>query len=336
MVNFSTPTAIFLTLLAASMWGSWMQVVKLKRDYPINGIIFWLYNFSFILVWAVTLILSPKLLPEGIAYYLNGNLSTVGTILMGGGMMGLGMLLSLNIMGKIGLILSTAFSGAIGSILGLYTSISKEGIPSHPLAMPLIIGCTVVFLLAGGVCQYASILRDGDKAVAAGKQKSEREKSPVTVKVILMMLLSSILANGWSVGTATGTATGFPPVLTCALMATGSFATVMVMCLVIFTKNKQWKTVLCIGQSKRPYVLSLISASCHYGGNLISIYSMPAISATMSFLFGRSSAVWTYFWGIFYGEFAGSKRKTITWLSIGLAMYFVAVALLGVFNIAVK
>ena len=63
---FSMPVAIFLTLLAAAMWGSWMQVIKLKKDYPISGIAFLLYMFSFILVWGITLVLSPKLLPEGL------------------------------------------------------------------------------------------------------------------------------------------------------------------------------------------------------------------------------------------------------------------------------
>ena len=47
---FSTPAAVVLTLLAAAMWGSWMQVVKWRKDYPIAGIAFWLYMFSFILV----------------------------------------------------------------------------------------------------------------------------------------------------------------------------------------------------------------------------------------------------------------------------------------------
>ena len=50
---FSTPVAIALTLLAAAMWGSWMQVIKLKKDYPITGIAFMLYMFSFLLVWAL-------------------------------------------------------------------------------------------------------------------------------------------------------------------------------------------------------------------------------------------------------------------------------------------
>lgn len=33
-IYFSTFTAIILTLFAAALWGSWMQVVKLKGDYP--------------------------------------------------------------------------------------------------------------------------------------------------------------------------------------------------------------------------------------------------------------------------------------------------------------
>jgi len=335
MVNFSTPVAIFLTLLAAGMWGSWMQIVKLKKDYPVNGIAFWLYNFSLVLIWGVTLALSKTLLPEGISYYLKGNGDIVFQILLGGAMMAVGLLFGLNVINQVGLILYTAFSGAVGSILGLATSISKEGMPSHPLAMPLIIVCTIAFLAASLICQQASIYRDMDKAEAEGKPYV-KSKGGMTLKFVVILIIGSVLGNGWSIGTATGTATGFPPALTCALMATGSFIGSFLVCAVIFTKNKEWKKVFCIGESKRPFILGMIAATCHYGGNLISIYSMPAISATMSFLFGRSSAVWTYFWGIFYKEFAGSKKRTIIWLTAGLTIYFIAVALLGVFNIAIK
>ena len=335
MVNFSTPVAIFLTLLAAGMWGSWMQIVKLKKDYPVNGIAFWLYNFSLVLIWGVTLALSKTLLPEGIGHYLKGNGHIVVEILLGGAMMSVGLIFGLNVISKVGLILYTACSGAVGSILGLATSISKEGMPSHPMAMPLIVLCTLAFLAAGVICQQASIYRDMDKAEAAGVPYVKSEGG-MSLKFIGILAIGSLLANGWSIGTATGTATGFPPALTCALMATGSFIGSFVVCAVMFTVKKQWKSVLCIGESKRPLLLSMIAATCHYGGNLISIYSMPAISATMSFLFGRSSAVWTYFWGIFYKDFAGSKKRTVIWLTAGLVLYFVAVALLGVFNIAIK
>ena len=78
--------------------------------------------------------------------------------------------------------------------------------------------------------------------------------------------------------------------------------------------------------------MSAISAVCHYGGNVLSIYSMPAISATLSFLFGKTSTIWTYFWGFYYREFEGAKKKTMATLFVGLALYFVGLGLLFFYN----
>ncbi len=329
---FSTPVAIALTLLAAAMWGSWMQVIKHKKDYPITGLAFLLYMFSFVLVWAVTLILAPKLLTDGLWTEITRHTDVLWEIMLGGAMMSVGMVLSLTVMNEIGLTLATTLSGAISSILGIVTSISKEGMPKNPMALPLIIATAVIFLLASYICSKASQMCEADKARAKGGAVMTKPKSKVTLRVIVLVLLNSIFINGWASGTATGTAAGLQPILTCAFMVTGSALSMLLIGLVVFTKNHQWKTVLCIGQPKKPLLLGTIAAVCHYGGNLLSIYAMPAISATLSFLFGKTSTIWTYFWGFYYREFKGAKRKTVVVLAIGLALYFGGLALLFVYN----
>lgn len=333
MVNyFSTPVAIILTLVAAAMWGSWMQVVKLKKDYPIMGIAFLLYMFSFILVWGISLILSPFLLEDNIFREIAKHTDVMGEIMLGGAMMSVGLIFSLTVMSEIGLMLATTLSGAITSILGIITSISKEGLPDNPMALPLIIATAVVFLLASIICSNASSMCAKDRMEAEGKKVTEKPKTKVSVKVLLMILLNSILTNGWASGTATGTAAGLEPILTCAFMVTGSALSILVVGLVVFTRNKQWKTVLCIGSSKKPLLLGAISACCHYGGNMLSIYAMPVLSATMSFLFGKTSSLWTYFWGFYYKEFKGAKKKTLALLIFGILLYFGGIGLLFYYN----
>lgn len=326
MNYFSLPVAMALTLLAAAMWGSWMQVVKLRRGYPIAGLAFWLYVFSFLLVWSVTLVLSPVLLPEGFLAASKGNGAVIAEILLGGGMMGAGLLFSLTVMNEIGLLLATTLSGTITSILGILTSVYKEGLPENPRAVPLIVSTTILFLLASFICSYSSQMCERDQT---GEKKP---KSKLTGKIVFLILLNAVLTNGWSIGTAAGTAAGLPAILTCAYMATGSLFGVFLVCGVLFTYKKMWKTVLCIGESKRPLVLGAVSALCHYGGNLISIYSMPTLSATLSFLVGRTSSVWTYFWGFYYKEYKGAKRKTMVVLWVGLLLYFLAIGLLFLYN----
>ncbi len=329
---FSTPVAIFVTLLAACMWGSWMQIIKLKKDYPITGIAFMLYMFSFVLVWAITLVLIPVLLPNGLISELSQHKDVIGKIMLGGGMMSVGMILNLTVMSQLGLMLATTLSGAITSILGIITSISEEGMPDGPWALPIIIATAVTFLLAGYICSKASQMCAVDQAAAAGLKVEKKPKSKVSLKIMILIILNSLLVNGWASGTATGTAAGLPPILTCALMVSGSALSVLLVGLVLFTYHHQWKTVLCIGQSKTPLVLSAISAACHYGGNLLSIYAMPAISATLSFLFGKTSNIWTYFWGLYYGEFKNARKKTMLVLTAGLLLYFCGLALLFFYN----
>ena len=330
---FSLGVATALTLLAASLWGSWMQVVKHIKKYPITGLAFWLYAFSFVFVWLVSIALSPFLLKEGIVETTLANQKPILEIIMGGALMSIGLFLSLIVMKQIGLLLSTAISGALGSMLGIGTSILKEGIPNFPMAIPLIISSTIVFILAGYLCNYAAQMCSSDRASDKGITL-KNTKGPVSIRIILLLVLNAILTNGWSIGTATGTANKIPPILTCAYMATGSFLSILVVCGIYFTKKKLWKTVFCIGTSKKPLLYGLISSLCHYGGNMISIYSMPGLTATLSFLYGRSSSVWTYFWGLYYKEFSGAKKKTMGVLISGIVLYFVGMALIGIFTLS--
>ena len=219
-IYFSTPVSIVLTLLAAAMWGSWMQVIKHKKEYPILGLTFLLYLFSFILVWTITLLLAPALLPEGLVTTIGQSRDVMWEIMLGGAMMSAGMILSLDIMQRLGLTLATTLSGAVTSILGVLTSIYKEGLPDSPYALPVIAATAAIFLLAGYICSRASAMCAQDRE--QDSRPKEQEKSPVTVKVIALIIVNSVLMNGWASGTATGTSAGLPPILTCAFMATGS------------------------------------------------------------------------------------------------------------------
>lgn len=322
---FSLNTAIFLTVLAAAMWGSWMQITKYLNGYPIVGVIFWLYSFSFLFVWAITFGIAPNLLEQSIVRTTRENYPIIIKLLVSGGMMSLGVFCNLVIIGTVGLVLSTTISGGVGILLGLATSILEEGLPEGKKIIILLTLTTLIFIMAGFLGAFASKSRDEDL-------NQIQEKKKITWKLIVIMLISALLTNGWSMGTATGTAADFPPVLTCAYMATGSFLSIAIVCSVVFTVKKQWKQILCIGTSKRPIILSFISAVCHYGGNMISIYSMPVISATISFLLGKSSSLWTIFWGIFHKEFSGVSKKTKGYLYSSIILYFVGIVLLTVYQ----
>ena len=317
---FSLGTSFILTLVAAALWGSWMQAVKHLKGYPITGLIFWLYTFSFIFVWAVTLLLAPYLLPEGIVNASKAYMDTIPKILFGGALMSMGLLCTVTANHRVGLVLSTTISGGVGVILGLVTSMVEEGIPERGLGLMILIA--LVYIAAAVMSSYASSLRNRDHGL-------DERTNNISLPVLGMMLSAAILTNGWSIGVSAGTANGIPPILTCAYMATGSFISVLIMSLIYFTHKKMWRQALCIGESKRPVLLGLICSLCHYGGNLISIYSMPALTATVSFLLGRTSSLWTIFWGIYYKEFSNTSAKTKLTLVLAIILFLTGIGLLA-------
>ncbi|MBR2806953.1 MAG: hypothetical protein IKE18_09285 [Oscillospiraceae bacterium] len=325
MANIYFPLwlAIFLTIFAAALWGSWEIIIKYTKDYPVQGIVFFLYTFSFILIWIATVLLKPVLMPDiGIFSFIGEHMNVSVRILLAGMLMTASMYTNLTIMKAIGLLLTTAISGAVGCVLGLVITVSQEGLPNIPNALTKLIICALIFIVAGLVSNLASSMRDKDL-------KKDKKKQTVTATLFALMIAHSLLGTGWSIGTSAGTANSFPPVVTCALMVTGSFIGSIILCAIPFTVKHQWKEVLCIGRDKKPILLCIIAALCHYGGNLISIYSMPEISATLSYLFGRSSSMWSVMWGLYFREFAGAKKRTFLVLALGMLLYFFGLFYLG-------
>lgn len=323
---FSTGVSVMLTILAAVMWGSWMIVTKYRKDYPISGIVFWLYTFSFILIGACTILLAPSMVPGGLWHTTQENWPVILEIIFAGALMSLGMMFNLYVIGATGLLLATAVSSAVANVLGLVTSLFTEGVPDQPGAVLLFALVTLLFIAGGFVCNSAA--QNHDKDV-----HKTTDKKSMTFKIFVYAILSAILINGWAMGTSNGTAHEFPPILTCFYMSLGSFISILIVCAVMFTKNKQWKQVLCLrGYPKMPLLLGAIAAVCHYGGNLISLFSMPALSATLSFLLGRIYTLISIVWGLIYKEFEGAKRKTVILLSIGIALNILALLLLGVYT----
>lgn len=324
---FSNEVALLVTLLAAAMWGSWFQCLKHLGDYPYSGFVLWLYTASLVLVWGVVLVFGPMLLPEGIGTAMEGKFGRVLMVMVCGAFMSVGLHMQIGIMGRIGMILSTAISGAIGSIFGVVvTVIAGGGLPAN-LSLGLVILSTVILVVASYICTCASSMRDKDIG-------NESKQNKVDLKTIFILIVSNLFVTGYAYGFSAGTQTdsnpnGLPPLLCVAFLATGSFIGVAASTGFLITRNKQWKQILHPG-SVKPFLAGIISGLCHYGGNILSIFATPVLSAAISFLLGRTANMWTYFWGIVYGEFSGAKRKTVMVLILGILAYITGVLLLAV------
>lgn len=322
---FSSGMAIFATLFAAFMWGSWFQSLNHLKGYPIAGFVLWLYTASMVLVWGVVAVLAPSQLPQGFAYYLQGKGDVVAFVLVCGAGLSTGMHLNLKIMGRVGMVVTTAISGAFGSIVGVvFTVVLAGGLPTN-VSPGLVVLATAILIAASAICQYASVLRDRDNCV-------QQEKKQADIKTVLLLVLSSVLTYGYAAGFAGGTQSetnqrGLPPLLCVAFLCVGSFAGALITTSIDITRNRQWGQVLNRHIAK-PVLLGAVSACCHYGGNILSVFATPVLSPAITFLLGRTSSMWTYFWGIAYKEFAGAKRKTIVMLVLGIATFVAGILLL--------
>lgn len=84
---------------------------------------------------------------------------------------------------------------------------------------------------------------------------------------------------------------------------------------------------------KKLFILAGIAAICRFGGNILHAIFAPVLSITIATAMGNSYHVWSYVWGLLYGEFKGASLKTYGILGSGVLMFLAGVLLLS-WNIA--
>ena len=318
--EFSVTSAVMVTLFASAMWGSWMQIIKRCPRYPIYATTMMIYSFSFLCLSVALAFLKEMLLPMGFIRFFEVHLKDVFSISFGGAAAALSVLTSLKLMRNAGLVVGTAISGAAGSITGVLVAIAKEGLPDAPHSGMALFICTMIIVLAGLFCSLAS---QKNNTYTEDKQKN-------LVQNILLLVAFVVLSNGYIFGTSSGNNIGMHPFLICYFLCSGAFFVMLAVGIGATALNRQWKEVFCLGRPKKPLVLSAIAAVCHYGGNLLSIICMPVLSATLSFLIGRSANIWTFFFGIYLGEFKNSTNKVKIILATGISLYAIGVVLIAI------
>ncbi|MEH7236420.1 hypothetical protein [Bacillus sp. JJ1562] len=315
--------AILTTLLSSAMWGSWFLSLKYLGRYPISGFVLWLYSSSFIIVWIIVLLFTP--LNQIIGEITDKNISFIFIILLSGALMAVGMHMQLIFMNKSGLILVISISSAFSAIFGLIISILVGGLP-ETVSINFVLLAAVILLIASFICQYSGVLRDRDRN---GKGEKER----VGFRSYLLLILSNFLLTGYVYGYSIGTRTemnpdGLPPLICVAVLVTGSFIGAFLSTSLVTTRNKEWKEVLNLKKAL-PILMGSLSGICHYGGNILSIFTAPILSVPVTFLLGQTSHMWTYLWGIIFKEYNGTKISTKLTLGAGIFVYVIGIFLLS-------
>lgn len=325
--SFALAIIIFVTIL----WGSWFQVVKHTGDYPIYAFLSWLYAFSIVIVWGSILFLQDTMVPGGVFAEIAGDWGRAGIVFVCGAMYAIGMQLQLTVVGRIGLILSTSISATSTILTGTVISAVFGGLPDG-FSFPLILFAAFLLILATIVCQYSGVLRDRDKGLI-----SKGGRTVISRKDLYTLLFACIaLSPFFSVATAVGLRSdlrpdGFSSLTSMGILVLGAFTGTSVFTAVRLTKDRKWPVFLHPGKGMRVILpMALVAALCHFGGNVLHAIAAPVVSIVVAVPLGYSFSMWSYVWGLLYGEFKGATAKTYTVLASGIALFIAGAAVLSV------
>jgi hypothetical protein len=328
--DLNTSTAVFMSLLAAFMWGSWFISLKYLGNYPINGYYVTLFTTSLVFVWTVGFVLDGPALIGNLRQVWAIDPSRIWVTLCCGVLYVFGMRLSIYVMGKIGLSLAQPIQSSINILMGTLVAALVGGVPPNLSVGRLVLAC--LFLTAAvSITVVAGNLR------AQSQKDNHNYTGPVYTNSVLMrstglMILSSVFIPAYTFGLSYGlrsiTHTAGMAVLPfMAMLCTGAFCGSMLTSGVMLTRCKQWHLVFQAPFSIHKF--GIFSGLFHYGGNIIHTFATAFLSSAISWPLGVTSGLWTQLWGMVYGEFKGASRRAYVALFSGIGLY-----LLGAYLIA--
>jgi hypothetical protein len=320
-LHLSTNFAIFLSLLAAFMWGTWFISLKYLGHYPLDGFFLTVYLASLILVWGVGIGMEGSALFANIREVYQLDSSRVGLTFLCGALYVLGLRVSLYVFQLIGFSVAQPIQSSVNILMGTFISAVVGGMPTGLSVSRLVIACAtlvaaVIFSVLAGKFRTES-LSNGKAEVNLHYAMSDLWRS------LGLLFLASFLIPMYTLGLSYGLRSPLQPqglaVLPfMAVLSAGSFTGMMLSSGLLLTVRKQWGVVL--NASLSIHKFGIFSAVFHYGGNIIHTFATSSLSPVISWPLGVTFGLWTQFWGIVYGEFKGAGRRA--YIALGLAVIF--------------
>jgi drug/metabolite transporter (DMT)-like permease len=142
MTNFdpqlSTSLAIFFSLFAAFVWGTWFIILKHLDDYPVDAFYMTLFGFSLVLVWSITFAIDGPALLNNISQMASAEPLRFWVVLGCGALYVVGIRLTLTAMQMIGLTLTQPIYASANVLAGTLIA-ALVGRIVHPQVEP---GCS--------------------------------------------------------------------------------------------------------------------------------------------------------------------------------------------------
>lgn len=328
-MSLTQTQALLMMLFVSMLWGSWMQVVKHTGDYPVYAFLSWMYLFSLLLVWSVIAICGTKCIPEGVLREIQQELPRAVLILLCGGIYAVGMQLQLAVVERAGLLLSGSITSTCMILSGIVLSALLGGV-SEKTSLPMVLVAAV--LLVGGtiLCQTAGAMRFNHFG-----ENDRKEKAGIEKKDILMLIFTSaVLIPFYSIASSVGLRTelqteGFSALTCMGLLSVGAFLGTSIYTGVHLQREKKWKLFLYPDKGMKKIAgMAAIAAVCHFGGNILQAFAAPVVSVVIAAGIGYSNGMWSYLWGLLYGEFQGASKRTYEILGAGICLYIIGVLIM--------
>lgn len=328
--ELSSGAALALIIFVTFLWGSWFQVVKHVGTYPVYAFISWLYLFSLFIVWGAIAVLHTDMIPNGVFNEIVSDIPRALLVLVCGSVYAIGMQLQLEVVKNIGLILSTSISATCTILMGTVVSALFGGLPEDVSFVTLLLAAALL-IFATVVCQNAGVQRDRD----TGKQADKKAGAVDRRNLLLLLLVSLVMAPFYSLATSVGLRSslrpqGFSSLTVMGILVIGAFLGTSVYTAIGLTREKKWREFLHPGKGMKVILpMALIAAFCHFGGNVLHAIAAPVVSVAVATPLGFSFSMWSYVWGLFYGEFKGAKKRTYITLASGIALFIAGIAVLS-------
>lgn len=324
----STQLAVLLSLLAASLWGTWMVSLKYIGDFPLDGFIVTLYASSFVFVWGVSLIVERGGLLKTLANATRDDPLRVLGVLAGGIAFAVGMGVTLGVLSRIGLSVAQPIQSSVSIMLGTLITVVVGGVPEGVslarllFAVSILTGAVIVTMLAAWLRAQA-----WRQTETLGVSDSMRHLWRSLPMIVLASLLTSAYPWALSIGLRSPTQTeGLDILPYMALLATGALAGSLFVNGVNLSRRHQWRQV--IGAPFRIRRWGMMSGVFHFGGNIIHSIGTASLSASIAYPLGLSAAFWTLLWGLLHGEFRGASTRAYMALGTAMTLYCVGVSVI--------
>lgn len=323
-MNISFTSALILIILTSFMWGSWFQFSLRLKQFPIYGFMLLMYLFSVVIVWGAIAFLAPAFLSDSIIVLIGENWKSCLLIILCGMAWSVGMQVNLLVVTKVGLIMSTSITATANIILGTGISILFGGLREGQSVIRIFLGA-LVLLAATILGQYSAVLRDNDTGKTAKKTEYKNEIKERRKNMLLLLLAALFLQPCYNVALSAFVQTdlkpdGVPELLCVGMLAIGTLLGALLYSGVQLSKNGEWHLLF---SDKKVLLMAAVSSVCHYGGNLIYTICTPVLSHAIAWPLGTSYNFWSYIWGIAYGEYNKTSKKTKLVLAMTI-MGFVA------------